>query len=163
MKEPLRRWFALERAGHDPEPEIVLTRRTYAPLELFLFSAAGWHPHRIHYDHPYATGVEGHDALVVHGPLQAVHAVDALLDALDVPATVRSLTYRHRALLTVGQEAVVKARTEPVDEEGSAATFEVWMERAGDGERTTTVLVTVVVPQAGTTAAEAAGERGTTG
>ena len=43
-------------------------------------------------------------------PLQAVRAVDALVDALDVPVTVRSLAYRHRALLTVGQEAVVKAR-----------------------------------------------------
>ena len=165
MSGPLRRWFALELAGHEPEPEVVLARRTYAPLELFLFSAAGWHPHRIHYDHPYATGVEGHDALVVHGPLQAVHAVDALLDAfdgLDVPVTVRSLTYRHHALLTVGQEAVVKARSEPVDEDGSSATFEVWMERAGDGERTTTVMVTVVVPDARTTAAGAANERGNT-
>jgi hydroxyacyl-ACP dehydratase HTD2-like protein with hotdog domain len=156
------RWFALELAGDEPGPEVVLTRRTYAPLELFLFSAASWHPHRIHFDHPYATGVEGHDALVVHGPLQAVHAVDALLDALDVPVTVRSLTYRHHALLTVGQEAVVKARSEPVDEEGSSATFEVWMERAGDGERTTTVMVTIVVPDARTTAAEAANEGETT-
>ena len=160
MSGPLRRWFALER--NEPGPEVVLTRRTYAPLELFLFSAASWHPHRIHFDHPYATGVEGHDAVVVHGPLQAVHAVDALLDALEVPVTVRSLTYRHHALLAVGQEAVVKARTEPVDEEGSSATFEVWLERAGDGERTTTVMVTVVVPGARTAAAGAANEGGTT-
>lgn len=140
MSGTLLRWSALE-----PQPEVVLRRRTYGTLELFLFSAAGWHPHRIHFDQPYATDVEGHEAVVVHGPLQAVHAVDALLDALDVPVAVGALTYRHRALLTVGQEAVIKARTRSVDEDRSAATFEVWMERAADGEPTTTVTATVEV------------------
>ncbi len=76
-------------------------------------------------------------------PLQAVHAVDALVHALDVPVTVRSLAYRHRALLAVGQEAVVKARAQSLSDDGRRATFEVWMERAGDGERTTTVTATV--------------------
>lgn len=145
MSEPLLRWSALE---PEPEAPVVLADKTYGPLELFLFSAAGWHPHRIHFDQPYATGVEGHPALLVHGPLQAVHVVDALLDALDVPVTVRSLTYRHLAPLTVGQMAVVKARTASVDEQGSSATFEVWMERVDDGERTTTVMATVEAPGA---------------
>lgn len=123
--------------------EVPLARRTYEPLELFLFSAAGWHPHRIHYDQVYATEVEGHPAVVVHGPLQAVHVLDALLDALDVPVAVRSLTYRHTALLTVGEEAVVKMRAESVDDRGASATFEGWMERARDAERTTTVRATI--------------------
>jgi 3-methylfumaryl-CoA hydratase len=42
-----------------------------APL-LFRFSALTYNAHRIHYDRPYATGVEGYPGLVVHGPLQAV-------------------------------------------------------------------------------------------
>jgi 3-methylfumaryl-CoA hydratase len=41
-----------------------------APL-LFRYSALTFNGHRIHYDHPYATGVEGYPGLVVHGPLQA--------------------------------------------------------------------------------------------
>lgn len=127
----------------------VLATRTYQPLELFLFSAAGWHPHRIHYDHPYATGVEGHDAVVVHGPLQAVHVLDALVAALDVRVVVRTLSYRHLALLTVGQGAVVKGRLASVGEDGSSATFEAWMERAVDGERTTTMTATVERATAG--------------
>ncbi len=153
MSEPLFRWAELDpTSGAD----VMLIRKTYGTLELFLFSAAGWHPHRIHFDQPYATGVEGHEAVVVHGPLQAVNAVDALLDALDVPVTVRSLTYRHRALLTVGQEAAVTARVKSVEEDGSTATFEVWMERAGDGEHTTTVVATVAtstMPTAGAASA----------
>jgi 3-methylfumaryl-CoA hydratase len=39
-------------------------RRRGAPVPVF-------NAHRIPYDRPYATGVEGHAGLVVHGPLQA--------------------------------------------------------------------------------------------
>jgi 3-methylfumaryl-CoA hydratase len=41
------------------------------PVMLFRYSALTFNGHRIHYDHPYATGVEGYSGLVVHGPLQA--------------------------------------------------------------------------------------------
>lgn len=41
-----------------------------APL-LFRYSALTFNGHRIHYDAPYATEVEGYPALVVHGPLTA--------------------------------------------------------------------------------------------
>jgi hydroxyacyl-ACP dehydratase HTD2-like protein with hotdog domain len=39
---------------------------------LFRFSAVTFNTHRIHYDQPYATGVEGYPGLVVHGPLTAL-------------------------------------------------------------------------------------------
>lgn len=38
---------------------------------LFRYSALTFNGHRIHYDLPYATDVEGYAGLVVHGPLQA--------------------------------------------------------------------------------------------
>lgn len=50
------------------------------PVMLFRYSALTGNGHRIHYDHPYVTGVEGYPGLVVHGPLQATlmaaHALD---------------------------------------------------------------------------------------
>ncbi|MFH8616399.1 MaoC family dehydratase N-terminal domain-containing protein [Streptomyces sp. NPDC017979] len=42
------------------------------PTLLFRFSALTYNAHRIHYDRAYATGVEGHPDLVVHGPLLAL-------------------------------------------------------------------------------------------
>ena len=42
------------------------------PVLLFRFSALTNNAHRIHYDHPYATGVEGYPGLVVQGPLIAM-------------------------------------------------------------------------------------------
>lgn len=44
---------------------------------LFRYSAATFNAHRIHYDLPYATGVERYPGLVVHGPLQATLLIDA--------------------------------------------------------------------------------------
>jgi 3-methylfumaryl-CoA hydratase len=41
------------------------------PVLLFQYSAVTYNTHRIHYDRPYATEVEGYPGLVVHGPLIA--------------------------------------------------------------------------------------------
>jgi len=48
------------------------------PLLLFRYSAVTFNGHRIHYDHPYVTQVEGYPGLVVHGPLIATLLVDLL-------------------------------------------------------------------------------------
>jgi 3-methylfumaryl-CoA hydratase len=48
------------------------------PVLLFRYSAVTFNSHRIHYDHPYATQVEGYPGLVVHGPLTATLLVDLL-------------------------------------------------------------------------------------
>jgi hydroxyacyl-ACP dehydratase HTD2-like protein with hotdog domain len=45
---------------------------------LFAFSAATSNTHRIHYDQPYATEVEGYAGLVVHGPLIALLLLEAM-------------------------------------------------------------------------------------
>jgi 3-methylfumaryl-CoA hydratase len=43
---------------------------------LFRFSALTYNAHRIHYDRPYVTAVEGYPGLVVHGPLLALLALE---------------------------------------------------------------------------------------
>jgi len=63
-----------EQPGADPDDPPV----RFVPDEtaLFRFSALTYNAHRIHYDHPYATGVEGYPGLVVHGPLLALLALE---------------------------------------------------------------------------------------
>ncbi|MES2114157.1 MAG: MaoC family dehydratase N-terminal domain-containing protein [Pseudomonadota bacterium] len=48
------------------------------PVLLFRYSALTFNGHRIHYDLPYATQVEGYPGLVVHGPLVATLLLDLL-------------------------------------------------------------------------------------
>lgn len=55
-----------------PAPEGARRRAwDVTPPLLFRYSALTFNGHRIHYDRPYATEVEGYPGLVVHGPLQA--------------------------------------------------------------------------------------------
>lgn len=66
--------------AHLPSPPVAppswsRTVLPSAPL-LFRYSALTFNSHRIHYDRPYATEVEGYDGLVVHGPLLATLMLD---------------------------------------------------------------------------------------
>lgn len=62
-----------------PAPEGWEWSATYSPDErtLFRYSALTFNSHRIHYDLPYATEVEGYPGLVVHGPLLATYVVSS--------------------------------------------------------------------------------------
>ena len=78
-----------------PAPTDVDWSRTVVPdpVMLFRYSALTFNGHRIHYDRPYATAVEGYAALVVHGPLTATLLLDHL--ARQFPqATVTHFQFR---------------------------------------------------------------------
>lgn len=55
-----------------PPPSAEAVTLTPDEALLFRFSALTYNTHRIHYDQPYVTGVEGYPGLVVHGPLLAL-------------------------------------------------------------------------------------------
>jgi 3-methylfumaryl-CoA hydratase len=63
------------------------------PVLLFRYSAATANGHRIHYDHPYVTRVEGYPGLVVHGPLIATLLIDLLRRSLPGVA-LRTFAFR---------------------------------------------------------------------
>ena len=50
----------------------ALPEREHTPsnVSLFLYNAAVWNAHRIHYDETYTTTVENHPGVVIDGPLQ---------------------------------------------------------------------------------------------
>ncbi|MDX6007395.1 FAS1-like dehydratase domain-containing protein [Cupriavidus necator] len=63
------------------------------PVLLFRFSALTFNGHRIHYDKPYASGVEHYPELVVHGPLQAMLLLELVRKYLP-DATVKTFSFR---------------------------------------------------------------------
>ncbi|RFC66708.1 protein dehydratase [Mesorhizobium denitrificans] len=77
-----------------PESEPAAASRTIetSPTLLFRYSALTFNGHRIHYDLPYATGVEGYDGLVVHGPIQATLLLN--LAATSESASLGRFSYR---------------------------------------------------------------------
>ena len=67
------------------------------PVLLFRFSALTFNAHRIHYDRPYATQVEGYPGLVVHGPLTAILLMELVRRRADRP--VAGFAFQGRAPL----------------------------------------------------------------
>ncbi|MCA0405527.1 MAG: MaoC family dehydratase N-terminal domain-containing protein [Proteobacteria bacterium] len=63
------------------------------PVLLFRYSALTFNSHRIHYDHPYVTEVEGYPGLIVHGPLIATLLLDNLRRAHPARA-VKHFSFR---------------------------------------------------------------------
>jgi 3-methylfumaryl-CoA hydratase len=63
------------------------------PVMLFRYSALTFNGHRIHYDRPYATQVEGYPGLVVHGPLLATLLLDQLRREFP-SAKVRTFSFK---------------------------------------------------------------------
>jgi 3-methylfumaryl-CoA hydratase len=71
-------------------------------VQLFRFSALTYNSHRIHYDLPYATQVEGYPALVVHGPYVATLLMDHFLRH-GPAAAVKAFSFRARRPIFAGE------------------------------------------------------------
>ena len=96
---------------HEDAPDLPdaewIEARTADPVLLFRFSAVTNNAHRIHYDHPYATGVEGYPDLVVHGPLTAVLLAEfarrhAGRDLSDITFRARAPHFAYRRFWLTG-------------------------------------------------------------
>ncbi|WP_018261116.1 FAS1-like dehydratase domain-containing protein [Methylobacterium sp. WSM2598] len=90
-----------------PPPDLAWAVEA-SPVLLFRYSAMTFNGHRFHYDHPYATRVEGYPGLVVHGPLQASLLLNLAATLLGrVPGRFR---YRGVAPLIAGRTFRVEGR-----------------------------------------------------
>jgi hydroxyacyl-ACP dehydratase HTD2-like protein with hotdog domain len=108
-------------------------------VDLFMFSAAAWLLHRIHYDLPFTTEHDGHPGLLIHGPLQGAYLVQSVERWLGHRARLRAVAYRHRAPAYLGDRLECGGTVERVD--GDTATFDLWVRKA-DGTVTTTGTAT---------------------
>ncbi len=105
-------------------PSDLTWRVDASPVLLFRYSAMTFNGHRIHYDQPYVTGVEGYAGLVVHGPIQGTLCLNLVATLLGAaPARFR---FRNLSPLVAGTPFEVSAARRP---DGSVA---CWT-RAADG------------------------------
>jgi 3-methylfumaryl-CoA hydratase len=112
--------------GEAPKPprpapaDATWTRTVLAdPVLLFRFSALTFNGHRIHYDQPYVTGVEGYPGLIVHGPLMGMLQIE-LARRSNPGKVVGSFEFRALSPVFGGATLGVHGRREP---DGSTTTW----------------------------------------
>jgi acyl dehydratase len=111
----------------EPGPPQAIAQRDVQPREvdLFMFSAATWLTHRIHFDRDYAR-TEGFDDLVVHGPLQGAYLAELLSEAADRHGgRLARLSYRHHRPAYCAERLTLRATLSSVTEQPGGCTVEV--------------------------------------
>ena len=100
FREEIKRGERNQAPRREEAPSDVPWRRrvTPDPVLLFRFSALTFNSHRIHYDRPWATEVEGYPGLVVHGPLTSTLLIDFARDS-NPGRVFRTYTTQARAPL----------------------------------------------------------------
>ena len=99
--------------------------------QLFLYSAASHNPHRIHYDREYAR-FEGHEDIIVHGPLQGAWLTQFVTDWAGPAARLLGVTWQNRASGLTGEELVFSGTVTSVDAETGIVELEI-AEHTSDG------------------------------
>jgi len=78
---------------------------------LFRYSALTFNGHRIHYDQPYVTGVEGYPGLIVHGPLMGLLQLE-LARHSNPSRTLATFEFRALSPVFAGAAFTVGSRRE---------------------------------------------------
>ncbi len=71
-------------------------------VQSFMYNAAIWNAHRIHFDTPYAREVEGYQGLVVAGPLMGDWLTQCVMEWLVEDGELVSFEYSNRKAAFIG-------------------------------------------------------------
>ena len=115
-----------------------LPSRSYlaSNVSLFLYNAAIWNPHRIHYDETYTTGVEKHPGIVIDGPLQGDWLSQVVSDWLQDDGVLLEFEYSNRRASHLGDRLTAGGRIVALDAAQREATLELDI-RDSQGQVTT--------------------------
>lgn len=107
----------------------VLPERQYVAnnVSLFLYNAAVWNPHRIHYDETYTTQVEQHPGIVIDGPLQGDWLSQCPLNWLGDQGELISFHYSNRKAAYLGETLTTGGTVVEIDESNCIVSVELFV------------------------------------
>ncbi len=94
-------------------------------VSLFLYNAAIWNPHRIHYDETYTTQVEKHPGIVIDGPLQGDWLTQVVTNWLKDDGVLLEFEYSNRRASYLGERLTASGHIVALDTERREATLEL--------------------------------------
>lgn len=106
-----------------------LPQRRYTPdnVQLMLYNAALWNGHRIHFDAPYATEVEGYPGLVIAGPLLGDWLHQCLTEWLGEDGRIASIEYANRIAAYLGETLLAGGEVRAINPERRSAQVRVFV------------------------------------
>ncbi|CVK94331.1 uncharacterized protein FPRN_10268 [Fusarium proliferatum] len=110
-----------------PQPPRYSTSLTPSPIHLFHFSALSFNAHSIHFDPQFAREVDGHRALLVHGPFTLALMLRFLNDRIGAGVAVYKFSYRNYAPLYVNERMTINIR-KVSKEDVAEGRWDVWIE-----------------------------------
>ncbi|MCC6707234.1 MAG: hypothetical protein IT492_06700 [Gammaproteobacteria bacterium] len=116
--------------------ELPTRNCTASNVSLFLYNAAIWNPHRIHYDESYTLNVEKHPGIVIDGPLQGDWLTQVVSGWLGDDGVLLEFEYSNRRASYIGDHLTASGRIVALDAERNEATLELEI-RDARGEVTT--------------------------
>ena len=105
-------------------------RHTPTNVTLFLYNAAVWNPHRIHYDETYTTQVERHPGIVIDGPLQGDWLAQVVANWLADDGKLLRFNYSNRKATYLGETLTAGGRISSIDLANSLVTLELFVSNA---------------------------------
>lgn len=108
-----------------PEREHLATN-----VSLFLYNAAVWNAHRIHYDEPYTTQVENHPGVIIDGPLQGDWLNQTVINWLGDNGTLLEFEYSNRRASVLGETLTSGGSITAID--GSEVTLDLFIRNEKD-------------------------------
>ena len=111
-------------------------------VQQMLYNASLWNGHRIHFDMPYATEVEGYPGLVVAGPLMGDWLHQVVDEWLGDAGIITGIEYSNRIAAYVGDTVTAGGTITAYDESTGQVTLQVFVKNERD-EILTPGVVTV--------------------
>ena len=134
---------AIEVGDQLPEREHTATN-----VSLFLYNAAVWNGHRIHYDERYTIEAEGHPGIVIDGPLQGDWLSQVALNWLAESGLLSRFSYSNRRAAYLGDTLTSGGGVTAVDLDTGRVELELYIRNAA-GDVITPGTATVVFNSAG--------------
>ena len=95
-----------------------------------MYNAALWNAHRIHFDLPYATEVEGYPGLVIAGPLMGDWLGQCVDDWASDAATLVHIEYSNRQAAYVGDTLTAGGNIDAIDTQKREVTIALFIKNA---------------------------------
>ena len=116
------------------QPGDLLPEREFKPdnVQLFFYNAALWNAHRIHFDYPYATEVEGYPGLVIAGPLLGDWLNQCVTDWVADDGVLASIEYSNRKASYIGETLRSGGKVLSIDLDKGEVELEVTIKNEAD-------------------------------